>query len=156
MNTRIPSQSLAALEHVVHGSLHLTHGSVLRVDDGADLVAYVWEGTVWLTQEGDLADRIVSAGEAFRLDRNGTAVLCALERSTLTLTAPRPSFFASRILHYRAGSSDPRVLYDARGPREGGDARAPRAGRAAAALAWLRHRWVALFAPRSVPTTASL
>lgn len=145
MNARIPSQSLVALEHVVQGSLHLTHGSLLRVDDGADMVAYVWEGVVWLTQDGDLADRIVSAGEAVRLDRNGTAVLCALERSTLTLTAPRPSFFASRILHYRAGSSEARVLYDARRP-----------GTAARAFAWLRHRWAALFAPHSLPTTASL
>ena len=156
MNARIQPESLAALEHVVQGSLHLTHGSLLRVDDGADLVVYVWEGALWLTQEGDLADRIVSAGEAFRLDRNGTAVLCALERSTLTLTAPRPSFFATRILHYRAGSTDPRVLYDARRPGPGYDARGARVGRMAAAFAWLRHRWAALFAPRSVPTTASL
>ncbi len=147
MNARIPSESLVALEHVVQGSLHLTHGSLLRVDDGADMVAYVWEGVVWLTQDGDLADRIVAAGEAFRLDRNGTAVLCALERSTLTLTAPRPSFFASRILHYRAGSSEPRVLYDSR-RRD--------AGRIARAFGWLRHRWAGLFAPRSLPTTASL
>ena len=58
-------------EYVVHGSAGMTRGSVLRIEDGRDMVIYVWEGGVWLTEEGDRRDRYLGPGDCFRLERDG-------------------------------------------------------------------------------------
>ena len=115
-------------EYVVRGSLAMKQGSVLRIEDGCDLVVYVWEGALWLTQEGDPRDRYLRAGTWFRLDRHGVAVAHATERSTVTLTAPEPERYARRIA---LGQME---IYSA-----------ARAG-----------FWAGLFAPHARPTTASL
>jgi hypothetical protein len=131
-------------EYVVQGSLGLTRGSMLRIEDGQDLLLYVWEGEVWLTEDGDRRDRLLRAGDWHRLERQGAALAYALARSVVTLTAPEPAFYARRILLTRAGSTVPVELYSA--ARE----------RAAGIGARLRRLWAALFAPQSRPTTASL
>ena len=51
-------------ECVVHGSLGMTRGSVLRIEDGQDMTIYAWEGGLWLTQEGDRRDRYLGPGDA--------------------------------------------------------------------------------------------
>ena len=134
-------------EYVVEGLLPLTAGSLLRIDGGRDLVVYVWEGDAWITQDGDAEDHMLGAGDWFRVDSTGTVIVSALARTAVSITGPEPAFYASRIQHYRAGSSEPRTLYDARragigGSREFG--------------AWLRRRWAGLFADHATPTTASL
>lgn len=84
-------------EYVVHGSLSLARGSVLRIEDGSDLLLYVWEGSIWLTQEGEVRDRHLHAGAWFRLDRDGLALATATSRAALTVTATRPEGYAKRI-----------------------------------------------------------
>ena len=118
-------------EYVVHGSLTLERGSVLRIEDGGDLLVYVWEGSLWLTQERDARDRYLGAGDWFRLDRDGVTLASATSRATLTVTAPRPEGYASRISLTRAGSQV--ELYS--GTKEQG-------------------LWARLFAPYARPTTA--
>ena len=130
-------------EYLVQGSIAMTRGSVLRVEDGRDLVFYVWEGRVWLTQEGEARDRHIGAGEWFRLDRQGVAVASALERTVMTLTAPEPELYAKRIALSRAGSALPVELYAA------ARAHLPLAAR-------VRQFWAGLFEPRARPTTAAL
>ncbi len=134
-------------EYVVQGSIGMTRGSLLRIDDGRDILVYVWEGEVWLTQDGDRQDRMLTAGEWIRLDRNGVAIAWSFKRSVLTLTAPEPELYAERIQLFRPGSAEPLVLYDAR------RAKGP-------ALDWflsrLRRGWASLFAPNARPTTAAL
>ena len=49
-------------EYIVQGSLGLTRGSLLRVEDGQDLLVYVWEGELWLTEDSERTDRILRAG----------------------------------------------------------------------------------------------
>lgn len=100
-------------EYLVQGSIAMTRGSVLRVEDGRELVLYVWEGAVWLTQEGDVRDRHVGAGEWFRLDRHGVAIAHATQRTVMTVTAPTPELYAKRIVLARAGSAVPVELYSA-------------------------------------------
>lgn len=134
-------------EYVVHGSLAMSRGSLLRIDEGPGMIVYVWEGEVWLTQDRDRQDRLLKAGDAFRLDRAGAAIACALKRSVLTLTAPAPEHYADRVRLYASGSSVPRVLYGARGRRIRILARM---------LARLRRAWSGLFAPNARPTTAAL
>lgn len=131
-------------EYIVQGSLGLTRGSLLRVEDGQDLLVYVWEGELWLTEEGERTDRILRAGEWYRLERNGAAVGYALDRSTVTLTATEPELYARRIVLVKAGSSTPVELYNA--ARERGWNLGARA----------RRLWSALFMPQARPTTAAL
>lgn len=131
-------------EYIVQGSLGLTRGSILRVEDGQNILVYVWEGEVWLTEEGERADRILRPGEWHRLERNGAAVAYALGRSTVTLTAPEPELYARRIALVKAGSAGPVELYSA-----------------ARARGWtlgarLRRLWTSLFMPQARPTTAAL
>jgi len=100
-------------EYLVQGRLNLTRSSVLRIEDGRDILIYVWEGELWLTEDGERQDRIVRPGEWHRLERNGAALLYALQRSVVTLTAPEPVDFARRILLQRAGTPKPIELYNA-------------------------------------------
>jgi len=141
------SMAANASEYVVHGSIGMTRGSLLRIDEGRDILVYVWEGEVWLTQDRDSADRVMKAGDWFRLDRNGAAIAYAFERSVLTLTAPEPEYYAERIQLTPAGTSTPRLLYSADRMR---------AATVAAFLARLRRRWANLFVPHARPTSASL
>jgi DUF2917 family protein len=124
-------------EYVVQGSLGMPRGSVLRIEGGRDLLVYVWEGSLWLTQEGDPRDRHLGAGSWFQLDRNGVALAQATSRSTITLTAPEPELHARRIV---LGQVE---LYSAANTR-------------ASLGAQLRRFWSGLFAPHARPTMASL
>lgn len=131
-------------EYIVQGSLGLTRGSLLRVEDGRGILVYVWEGELWLTEEGERADRVLKAGEWHRIERDGAAVVYALTRGVVTLTAPEPEYYARRIVLARAGSAAPVVLYSAarvRGMNLG---------------ARLRQLWSSLYAPGARPTTAVL
>jgi Protein of unknown function (DUF2917) len=134
-------------EYIVQGSVGMTRGSMLRIDDGRDILVYVWEGEVWVTQDGDRRDHMLRAGDWFRLDRNGSALVYSFRRSVLTLTAPEPEYYAQRVLLLRAGSSTPLVLYDAR------EARGAVFERFAARL---RRAWARLYFPQARPTTAAL
>lgn len=130
-------------EYVVQGGLAMTRGSLLRVEDGADLLVYVWEGELWLTQEGGRRDTYLEAGDWFRLDRDGLTVLQALSRSVVTITSPSPVQCARRISVLRVGTSVPVELYAA--------------DREALSLAQrLKRWWAGLYAPHAQPTTAGL
>ena len=47
-------------------------------------------GSVWVTQVGDPRDVILSAGESFRLDREGLAVIQALEPGAISIAQAEP------------------------------------------------------------------
>lgn len=131
-------------EYIVQGSLNLAHGSMLRIEDGRDILIYVWEGEIWLTEERERQDRFLRAGEWHRLERQGAAIGYALERSVVTLTAPEPVRYARRIVLVRAGDALPVELYSA--ARE----------RAVGLAARLRRLWLGWFAPQARATSASL
>ena len=69
----------------------MPRGGLLRIEDGTDTVVRVREGAVWLTQEVDARDRHLGAGESFRLDRPGLAIVQALQHTTLSVSVPRPA-----------------------------------------------------------------
>jgi hypothetical protein len=131
-------------EYIVRNSVSLTRGSMLRIEDGRDMLVYVWEGEIWLTEHGERRDRLLRAGGWHRLERAGAALGYALERSVLTLTAPQPEQFARRIVLIGAGGAAPVELYNA--------ARVHKSGLAQR----LRQLWFGLFAPRARPTSAAL
>jgi hypothetical protein len=58
-----------------NGSIALNRGETLRVRDAAGRYLGVVSGAVWLTQEDDTRDHVVRAGEHFRFDRGGLALV---------------------------------------------------------------------------------
>ena len=134
-------------EYIVQGSLGLTRGSLLRIVEGRDILVYVWEGEVWLTEEGERRDRVLAQGQWHRLERNGTAITYALKRSVVTITSPEPEYYAERIVLVRAGTEAEVELYNA------ARARMPWLAELAAQL---RRWWAGMFSPHSRPTTAAL
>ena len=97
--------------YVVHGSLGMARGSHTRIEDGRGILVYVWDGELWITQANDRRDYFVKRGEWFQVERDGTTLLHALERTQATLTAPTPTDYAKLISMTPAGSEMPRVLY---------------------------------------------
>jgi hypothetical protein len=124
-------------EYVAHGSLAMTRGSVLRIEDGRDVAIYVWEGELWLTQEGDRRDRILTAGDCFRVEHQGVTIATATVTGTVSLTAPQPELYAKRVTLTKAGTGVLTELYSAREKNA-------------------ESLWTWLFAPYSRPTTAAL
>ncbi len=127
-------------EYIVQGSLGLTRGSLLRIEDGRHILVYVWEGEIWLTEEGENRDHLLKPGQWHRVQRRGSALAYALARSVVTLTAPEPEYYAGRIVLCRAGTLDEVELYSAN------RARMPWLALAAARL---RRLWSDLLAPAS-------
>jgi hypothetical protein len=106
----------------VKSSIDIPRGSMLRIDDGAGILLYVWAGEIWLTQEGSGRDHLLRAGQRFRIDHSGGAIAHAFQRSVVSLTSPAREIPARRIsllhprgalpvvLHQRAGSLAARLL----------------------------------------------
>lgn len=55
----------------------LLGSDVLRLEDARDLQVRVESGRVWITQERDTRDVMLKAGESFRFDRDGVALMSA-------------------------------------------------------------------------------
>jgi len=69
-----------------HPLTDLRRGATLRVDDGQPHVIDVFEGLVWVTQDGDPRDVILEAGDSFRFDGRGLTLVQAFEDARLLLT----------------------------------------------------------------------
>ena len=78
-------------------SFGMARGSLLRIDDGAGTLLHVWEGEVWLTQEGSRQDHMLGAGQSFLLDRPGAVLAQAFRRSLVSLSAPGSATAARRV-----------------------------------------------------------
>jgi hypothetical protein len=127
--------------YVVQGGMRMARGDFARIEDGRGILLYVWDGELWITQEGDRRDYYVGAGSWLRLDRDGVALVYAMRRSSITITAPVATHYARRI---RLGT---RVVYD-RAEEPGGWIQSARQR--------LARSWANSYAPLSRPTTASL
>lgn len=79
------------------------HGLLLLRDRAGDHIE-CRQGELWLTQEGDLRDIVLEAGDSFTLDRKGTAIVHALSDSLLSIR-PRARSAAPA----RAGSPESRA-----------------------------------------------
>ena len=58
---------------------------VVKVRDGRGHSIVCDSGSVWVTQEGDARDIVLGAGEAFTLDRSGTALVLAFEPGAISI-----------------------------------------------------------------------
>ena len=102
--------------YLVHGGMGMARGSTARIDDGKGILVYVWQGELWITQEGDRRDYFVGPGRWFRIERDGAALLTAMSETHATLTAPTPNNYARRIVLAASTAAPERVVYD--GARE--------------------------------------
>ncbi len=71
--------------------MRLTKGMLLRVRGAAGTVVVCLEGTVWLTEEGDLSDHFLEGGHRHRIAGNGVVVLEALHNARLQMQPPNGS-----------------------------------------------------------------
>ena len=69
-----------------HPLTDLPRGATLRIEDGEPHVIDVFEGQVWITQDGDLRDVILEAGESFRFEGNHLTLVQAFRDSRVLLT----------------------------------------------------------------------
>jgi hypothetical protein len=68
--------------------IHLGRDEVAGIRNGRGALVFVEAGTAWITQENDRRDVLVTAGESFRLDRDGVALIGAHRSAKVTITAP--------------------------------------------------------------------
>jgi hypothetical protein len=134
------------MDYMVRGATTLPRGSLLLIEHGRGVQIELWDGELWITQEGDGRDYLIGPGTKFRLEREGIVLANSLKGARITLTAPVPAHYAERVVLTLAGSA-PRVLYERSRERCGW-------------LAGIGHRiarcWTNLYAPQSHPTTAAL
>lgn len=81
----------------VEGAVRLERGTLARIADGKGAFVCVWDGALWVTQEGDQRDYYVAAGESFRIARDGVTLINALRRAVVTVGAPRESAATERL-----------------------------------------------------------
>ena len=66
-------------------AITLLPSSVIAVQDGVGTRVLCRSGVLWVTQEGELRDSIVRAGDMLTLRKPGRTVIGALEAASLTL-----------------------------------------------------------------------
>ncbi len=57
------------------GAVKLAPNQTLRVVDGAGSTVCAVEGAIWITEENDPRDIVLQAGNCYRLEREGVAIL---------------------------------------------------------------------------------
>ncbi len=79
--------------NAIAGTVHLGRTQHLPLHDRAGWTVRALCGTAWITQDGDLRDIVLEAGDAFVLDRNGSALVSALNETRVSITrdADRPA-----------------------------------------------------------------
>ncbi len=68
-------------------TITLAAGSLVSVRDGAGTRILCRTGSLWITQEGEVKDAVVHAGEVLTIRRPGRTVIGALEAASLALYA---------------------------------------------------------------------
>jgi len=69
-----------------HPLTDLPRDRTLRIADGKAHVIDVFEGQVWLTQNGDLRDVFLEAGDSFSFDGRGLTLVQALRDARLLVS----------------------------------------------------------------------
>lgn len=101
-------------EFVIEGSLPLEEGGTLVIDEGREMLVYVWKGVLWVTQEGEPRDRVLKRGEWLRIERGGRTVVSALLPSSVALTSPYEEDCAAAIAVKSPRYEQPVALYRGR------------------------------------------
>ena len=68
----------------------LQWGRPLTVSDGKGTCITARRGTVWITQDTDLRDVVLSGGESFMLEQPALAIVQAFESAEIVISPPAP------------------------------------------------------------------
>ena len=68
----------------------LQWGRPLTVSDGKGTCITARRGTVWITQDNDLRDVVLSGGESFMLEQPALAIVQAFESAEIVISPPAP------------------------------------------------------------------
>lgn len=66
-------------------AIALRHGQTHRIDAGRGLRVLCLTGTLWLTQDHDLRDIVLEAGDGATIERDGLSILTALDDAQFVL-----------------------------------------------------------------------
>jgi hypothetical protein len=70
-------------------TLSLADEGLVAIRDGQGTRIVCHAGSLWITQECDVKDSVISAGESFTVRNPGLTLLTALSASELTIIEPR-------------------------------------------------------------------
>ena len=79
----------------------LKAGESLRVAEGTGLEVQCVRGHLWITQHGDIEDRVIGNGQSFVLNRPGLSLVTALGEPAVVIVKPG-SVIARRPLRHAA------------------------------------------------------
>jgi hypothetical protein len=68
--------------------VQLAKEGLFAIRDGRSTRIVCETGSLWITQEGDSRDSVISAGESFTIGHQGLTILTALEPSRLEILEP--------------------------------------------------------------------
>lgn len=83
------------------GTVRLRRRQHMRLTGAAGRVVAAISGSVWITQDGDIRDIVLEAGQSVTLDRDGPAIISALDEARLRISGgsrPTAGFPALRRL----------------------------------------------------------
>ena len=69
-------------------SISLRKGAIHRLDDGRGQRIESLSGSLWITIDNDRRDILVNPGEGFTIDRDGLALISALDDSRFVVLNP--------------------------------------------------------------------
>jgi hypothetical protein len=75
-------------QDLIQGARTLGKGKVRHLHAENGRRVEVVSGTIWITQDGDLRDIVIGAGEGFDFDRRGDALLSAFDDSRYLVLDP--------------------------------------------------------------------
>ena len=127
--------------YIVYGATSMPRGSLMLIKHGRGMQIELWDGELWITQEGDNRDYIIGPGTKFRLEHEGIVLANSLKGARITLTAPVPAHYAERMALTAGGAT--RVLYERSRERGGW-------------LGGIGHRIARYWTNLSQPTAAAL
>ena len=69
-------------------TVQLPHHRHMNLSGAAGWTVTVLSGFAWITQDGDVRDIVLDAGQSFTLDRDGPAIISALGNARLRVARP--------------------------------------------------------------------
>ena len=70
-------------------TLNLARDGLVAIRDGQGTRIVCRAGSLWITQECDVKDAVITAGESFTLSHPGLTLVTALSAAELTIIEPR-------------------------------------------------------------------
>lgn len=84
-----------------HHTLNLANEGLLSLRDAQAARIRVNEGTLWVTEEGEVKDTILTAGDTYTVRRQGLALLTSFGVSRITIEGSAEKVRAGRTLPQR-------------------------------------------------------